>query len=198
MSELTTTKEALRASTRLARRELGRGTRQQASIAACDRLTRLPELNRSSTVLLYAAHDEEVDLAALSSYLLARGIRTLYPRVRGDDLELVAASDLLTLQLGYRGIREPAGPRIDPDVVDAAVVPGLAFDVLGGRLGGGGGHYDRLLATLPEDALRVGVCFACQLVPRVPLDQHDEVVDVVVTERATYRTGSRPAEDDEA
>jgi 5-formyltetrahydrofolate cyclo-ligase len=184
-------KAALRAATLSARRELTRGERQQASLAAVERLRNLPELRRLDTVLLYAALPDELDVGGLVGPLRAAGVRTLFPRVRGDELELVAAADLLTLTLGYRGINEPTGPAIDPGVVDAAIVPGVAFDPHGARLGRGGGHYDRLLAQLPDDAVRIGVCFSCQVVPSVPLAAHDEPVDVVVTERAIHRGNSR-------
>jgi 5-formyltetrahydrofolate cyclo-ligase len=180
-------KAALRVSARSARRELQPGERRDASEAIVARLRRLPELHGVRTVLLYAALPEEVDVGGLVAPLREAGVRTLFPRVRGDVLELVAAADLLTLTLGHRGIQEPVGPAIDPDVVDAAVIPGVAFDLRGGRLGHGVGHYDRLLATVPEDRARIGVCFSCQLVPQVPREPHDQAVDVVVTERATHR-----------
>ena len=189
-------KARLRSSAADARRRLTPAQRAEASAAIVDRLLRQPELQRPGHVLLYAAMPEEVDLGRAVGPLRERGVRTLFPRVRGDQLELVAASDLLTLQLGYRGVREPTGPRIGTEVVDVAVAPGVAFDPHGGRLGHGGGHYDRLLAQLPEDCLRVGVCFACQVVPRVPRLTHDEPVDVVITERARYRTQSRELLDD--
>jgi 5-formyltetrahydrofolate cyclo-ligase len=180
-------KAALRASARSARRELTPGERRDASAAIVSRLRRLPDLRGATTVLLYAALPEEVDVGGLVAPLREAGVRTLFPRVRGDVLELVAAADLLTLTLGYRGIQEPVGPAIDPEVVDAAVIPGIAFDLRGVRLGHGVGHYDRLLATVPGDRVRIGVCFSCQLVPQVPREAHDQAVDVIVTERATHR-----------
>ena len=189
-------KARLRTSALDARRRLSHRDRRDASAAIVDRLLHQPELQRPGHALLYAALREETDLATAVGPLRERGVRTLFPRVRGVELELVAASDLLTLQLGYRGIREPTGPRIDPEVVDVAVVPGVAFDPHGGRLGHGGGHYDRLLADLPEDALRIGVCFSAQVVPRVPREFHDEPVDLVLTERARYRTCARELRED--
>lgn len=180
-------KRSLRRSARAARRSLLAPERQQASAAIVARLEQLPAVRDAATVLLYAAHPTEVDLGAFVRPLRRRGVRTLFPRVDGARLDLIAAADLRTLELGYRGIREPAGPRVSPEVVDVAIVPGVAFDPLGGRLGQGGGHYDRLLARLSEDCVRVGVCFACQMVPRVPRAPHDEAVDLVVTEHAVYR-----------
>lgn len=185
-------KAALRRATRLARDELSATDRAVASAAAEERLWRLPELRAVRTVAVYAAHRGEVDLAGLSSRLRERGVRTLLPRVRGDALELVAATLGSPLAAGYRGIAEPTGPAIDPDVVDVIVVPGVAFDPTGGRLGQGGGHYDRLLAELRAETTRVGVGFACQLVPSVPREPHDLALDIIVTDRGTYRTGARP------
>jgi 5-formyltetrahydrofolate cyclo-ligase len=185
-------KAALRTSTRSARRELSLGERQEAARAVVDRLLRLPELRRARTVLLYAAAGDELDVGGLVAPLREAGARTLFPRVRGDHLELVAAADLLTLTLGYRGIQEPVGPAIDPSVVEVAVIPGVAFDLRGRRLGRGGGHYDRLLATLPDTCVRIGAAFSCQVVPAVPHQAHDQPVDLVVTERAAHRnTGTR-------
>jgi 5-formyltetrahydrofolate cyclo-ligase len=186
-------KRSLREAARAARRSLRTPERQQASTAIVARLLRLPEVRDATTILLYAAQPTEVDLAPLVRPLRERAVRTLFPRVDGDDLALVATADLRTLQLGYRGIREPVGPRIGPEVVDVALVPGVAFDPLGGRLGQGGGHYDRLLARFPDRCVRIGVCFACQMVPRVPRAPHDEAVDLVVTEHAVYHAGEHPS-----
>lgn len=184
-------KAALRGTALAARRALPGADRREASQRAVARLLVLPEVRRARTVLLYAAVDDEADPATALKVLIDRGVRTLYPRVRGDHLDLVAAADLMTLTLGYRGIKEPVGPAIDPEVVDLAVIPGVAFDRLGGRLGQGGGHYDRLLARMPPETVRVGFAFACQVVPRVPREDHDQAVDIVVTEAGAHRTGAR-------
>ena len=187
-----TTKHRLRASTRAARAALSPEERIAASTRIVARLLALPELRAASTVLVYAPVRDEVDVGGVVAHLHAAGTRTLFPRVRGCELDLVAAADLRTLQLGYRGVREPSGPAIDPAVVDVAVVPGLAFDPRGGRLGSGGGHYDRLLARLPSEVVRIGVGFTCQVVPLVPRQAHDEPVQLVVTETAVHRaTGGR-------
>ncbi|MEX2504362.1 MAG: 5-formyltetrahydrofolate cyclo-ligase [Egicoccus sp.] len=180
-------KSALRATARAARAAMSADERADASVRVAARLERLPEVRRARTVLLYAASGKEADPAGVLPRLVARGVRTLYPRVRGDHLDLVAASDLRTMQLGFRGITEPVGVAVDPAVVDVAIVPGVAFDLAGGRLGQGGGHYDRLLATLPTTATRIGVCFGCQVVPRVPREPHDAAVDLVVTDRVSHR-----------
>lgn len=190
MDDVEDRKAALRRTARDARRALDDDARRIASATIVARLLALRELARAGTVALYAATDEEPDLAGLVGALAARGVRTLWPRVVGADLELAEAS-VERLLPGFRGIAEPVGPAVDPRRVDAVLVPGLAFDPHGARLGRGGGHYDRLLAAVDDSALRVGVAFACQVVPSVPRGPHDLPVDVVVTERSVHRHGGR-------
>ena len=188
---IATRKTALRHSVLLARRDLSADERRAASRAAAERLLRLPEVWRSGVVALYVATDDELDPSTAVPLLRERGIRTLFPRVRGEDLDLAEAHDPLALPGGFRGIGEPTGPAIDLSVVDVVVLPGIAYDLDGGRLGQGGGHYDRLLPLLAEDTVRIGLGFSCQVVPRVPREDHDEVVDIVVTDHAVHRTGAR-------
>lgn len=184
-------KTALRRTALAARRDLTHEERVAASERAAQRLLALPEIWRSHTVLLYAPMQDEIDPLRGLDRLQERNIEVLLPRVRDDDIELARLQRPADLVAGFRGIREPAGPAIDPAIVDAAVVPGVAFDLDGGRLGHGGGHYDRLLSRLPDDTVRVGLAFSCQIVPRVPHESFDEVVDIVVTDRALHRTGAR-------
>lgn len=181
-------KTALRRSVRDARRSLSEHERREASEAISARIRLLPELLTTRVVLVYAASPYEVDVEAAANHLRTRGVRTLYPRVRGDDLDLVPVARLDELVDGHRGIREPRGPAADPGIVDAVLVPGVAFDLRGRRLGQGGGHYDRLLPQI-DDAMRIGVAFTCQIVPQVPMDDHDIEMDLLVTERSVHRFG---------
>jgi 5-formyltetrahydrofolate cyclo-ligase len=90
------------------------------------------------------------------------------------------------------GIPEPARPEW-VEAVDAIVVPGLAFDAGGGRLGHGGGHYDAMLAALGPGPARIGAAFDCQVVGNVPTGPRDERMDAVVTETRCLRCGTRAA-----
>ncbi len=91
----------------------------------------------------------------------------------------------------------PGGAWSEPPILvedlDAVLVPGLAFDLNGRRLGRGGGHYDRFLVRLRPDCLRVGVCFEGQIVDTVPADPWDQPVDAVVTEAGVREGGARGA-----
>jgi 5-formyltetrahydrofolate cyclo-ligase len=91
------------------------------------------------------------------------------------------------------GILEPPrqrwgemGKKVAPEQLDCIMVPGVAFDRNGGRLGNGAGYYDHLLKSVRVDAVLIGVCFESQLVEQVALERHDVPMDVVITEKALY------------
>jgi 5-formyltetrahydrofolate cyclo-ligase len=102
-----------------------------------------------------------------------------FPRATAHGLEFFTGGELIA---GPHGAREPRGGRPAPPP-DLVLVPGLAFDSRGRRLGRGGGFYDRFLATLrPPVPLLCGVCFSCQIVPEVPAEPHDVRMDFVLSE----------------
>lgn len=162
--------------------------RASASAAACRRLLDLPQLRTAGSVALYAALPEELDVTPALLALNESGVAVLLPRVVGDDLELVPFTSTSALAPGFRGVLEPTGTPAS-ELLDAIVVPGLAFDRAGRRLGQGGGHYDRLLAELGPGTVRIGVGFDFQVVAEVPALVHDERVDLIVTELRTIPTG---------
>lgn len=183
-------KSVARARALAARSRLSAGERRRAAARVRARLAALAELRGARTVLAYAAMPAELDLDAWLRRLLHDGVRVLLPRVDGDRLQIAPVGDLeRDLAPGWRGVREPHGdvPAVRPDAVGVAVVPGLAFDARGGRLGYGGGHFDRLLAELPAAVHVVGVAFDVQLTSRLPMARHDRRVDLVMTERRVLR-----------
>jgi 5-formyltetrahydrofolate cyclo-ligase len=165
--------------------------RREASDRICTTLAVLPELAAARVVAAFAPTPEECDIDAFLRGLLERGVGLLLPWVDGDDLRLARVRDLARdLVPGWRDLREPDPHQrrpARPDRVEGAVVPGLAFDAAGHRLGRGGGHYDRLLARLAPGTPVVGVAFDLQVVPRVPTEPHDRPVSVIVTERRVIR-----------
>lgn len=139
------------------------------------------------TVALFAGTPREIDPWPLAASLRADGWTVLLPRVADASLDLVAVTADADLRPGHRGVREPAGPATDAQRLRrdlcAVVVPGVAFDRAGGRLGQGGGHYDRLLAHLAAADCRhivVAVAQDEQVVTAVPREPHDVAVDVLV------------------
>ena len=176
--------------------------RAAAGDALVAALTGCPRWPRLHCMLGFAATRREPDTAPALHAGHAVGLVVGLPRVSGAHLRFHrVAGNLDDLQPGYRGLAEPAAgaPPLGLDRLPEAtvmLVPGAAFDRRGGRLGWGGGYYDRALAEVRRAAgtvLLVGVCFAEQIVDRVPFAAHDEPVDVVVTEDAILSPGWWPA-----
>ncbi len=186
------TRRALRAAGRAARAALSEQARSDATTAVVAQLAALPELADARRVLLTVAIGDELDLAGLQPALRARGTVVLLPVTRGPELLLAEHPADGVLVPGWQGVAEPAGPTTT-DPPDVVLVPALAVDRAGARLGYGGGHFDRLLAGPARDALVVGVVFACQLVEEVPTEPHDVPLDVVVTEAGVLRPGAPAA-----
>lgn len=186
-------KASLRHNLLTARAGLSAAERQQASAAACARLRHLPELRGARAVLAYAAFGSELDVDPFLEHLLAREVGVFLPWVDGERLGIARVTDLAAdLSPGWRGVREPRGLRpARPDRLDAVIVPGVGFDPSGGRLGYGGGHFDRLLATVRPGTAVVGVAHDVQLVACVPSEPHDRPVDLIVTPTQVVRAPGR-------
>lgn len=159
----------------------------------CSRFASLAEYAQAGTVLLYVHVRAEVRTREFLERAMAEGKRVLVPWCEGDHLELFHLEDMSELGPGVFGLLEPRaelrgrpGKRRDIAEVDVAMVPGVAFDRQGGRLGHGKGYYDGLLGRARPDTLLVGVCFESQLVPEVPMGPRDVRMHRVITERAIY------------
>lgn len=149
----------------------------------CETIRALPEWQNAKTVCLFAAQTSEPDLEPL--WKDAAGKTVCYPRVRGSDLDLIAAENPAELVPSRWGIREPVFDErkiVALSRCDIIFVPGLAFSRDGSRLGRGGGFYDRLLTAATLRARKIGVCFQEQLFVKLPTEAHDREVDVVVSD----------------
>lgn len=152
------------------------------ALEALRQLRQHPRLINADTLLLYSALQDEVPTQSLLDELVAQGKTVLLPRVVSDtDMELRQYTGLQDLQVGAFGILEPTGKLFtDYEKIDVAVVPGMAFDKEGHRLGRGKGYYDRFLRLLPK-TYKIGICFSWQLVDNVPTDEHDILMDQIMT-----------------
>jgi 5-formyltetrahydrofolate cyclo-ligase len=180
-------KRALRDHVLAARDALPAAQRAAAGAAIVARIVQLPSFAATPTVLLTLAFGSEWDTLPLVRAALAAGKAVVLPRVDANTrmLELRAIRDpLADTAPGFRGIREP-GPRC-PAVASGTIawvlVPGVAFDNGGRRLGYGGGFYDRLLPLLAAGAASIAGAFELQVVPRVPAAPHDLAVQTICTE----------------
>jgi 5-formyltetrahydrofolate cyclo-ligase len=154
---------------------------------------------RSDTVMAYASFGSELQTDEFMRHVLHQGKVLLLPRVNCQKglVDVYRVRDpIRDLLAGTWGIREPRldrCARVEPHIIDFVLVPGLAFDSWGGRLGYGGGFYDKLLADgLSPCAWLVAGAFECQMVEKVPVDEHDMPMDVVVTENGHYPPGPLP------
>jgi len=180
-------KLALRRERLAARDALPEATRAAAAAAIVARLAALPSFAAARCVLLTLPYRSEWDTRELVRIAIAAGKTVAIPRVdtAARMLEARAIVDPdVDAEPGFRGIPEPrAGrPRIEPAAIDWVLVPGVAFDAAGRRLGYGGGYYDRLLPLVPPSTPRIAGAFDLQIVPRVPAAPHDLTVDAVVSE----------------
>ena len=165
------------------------------------RLAALPEFVAARAVMFYIDMRHEVRTQPLLPSVWQQGKRIVVPYCVGDRLKLFILQSMDELAVDTFGILEPKPElrdRLDrkPDVstIDLIVVPGVAFDRRGGRVGHGRGYYDKLLDRVRPDTTLAALAFECQLFPAVPVEPHDVAMDVVITEEAVYRC-ARPSND---
>ena len=177
-------KAALRARIRAERDRISQEARRERARHVEEALFALPRVRTAGGVALFWSFGSEIPTEGMAARVLDEGKRLLLPFLTGDGMEMAAVADLAELEPTSYGPREPRDRRaVDPAVIDVIVVPGLAFDRRGHRLGYGGGRYDRYLARLRPDASRIGIGFEAQVVEHLPADDGDERVHIVVTER---------------
>jgi 5-formyltetrahydrofolate cyclo-ligase len=195
VDEVATRKKTLRLELRQRRRELPEDELRAASEAVCRHVWALRCFATAQSVALYAATPGEVDITSLAPHLEARGATVSWPRVVSRDPAglMFHAASLGALVRDAMGIPTPPAdcPEIPLSTVDLVLVPGVAFDAVGRRLGQGGGYYDHALAAAPN-AVRIGVCHGFQLIDAVPYYDADVAMDVIVTPDGARRTGVRP------
>lgn len=163
--------------------------RSAASAAIVRTLEAMPAYAGARVVMLYVSFGSEVETGSLIAAALAAGKKVAVPKVLKREGALVPsalqdpAKDLVA---GAYGILEPKAETlrpVRPTSLDLIVVPGVAFDLQGHRIGYGGGYYDRFLPTVAATAVTVALAFESQLFPLLPAEPYDRRVDHVVTEK---------------
>lgn len=173
--------------------------RREQSAAACERLKTWAVANKLRSIMAYASFRSELCLDDFIEWCWENGVEVILPRCLPADrtMTLYHLEGWDQLTQGAYGIREPDTAKNAPlpadFLPDAVIVPGLAFDRIGGRMGYGAGYYDRfaeravrLAKSRNQKLLWVGAGFEAQLVERVPLEAHDLRLNGVVTELALY------------
>ena len=177
-------KRALRAQVRTALQRIPTGERAAASAQARSLLKLQAQWQAAQSVLFFAPLPQELDVWPLLSEALSVGKRVALPRFVAEARTYEACpiqDPALDLQIGQFGIREPISrcPRLSSDRLDLILVPGMAFDLRGRRLGRGRGYYDQFLKRLRGTTC--GVAFDQQIVDEIPVAPHDVHLDCILT-----------------
>lgn len=179
---------AIRADMRSRRAEIGEDDQAAASMAVLARLVSLAVVRRARVVAGYRAVRGELDIDAALRFVAEHGAKVTTPRVRGEHLEFLVTDDATPLVPGPFGIPEPSeGELVAVRAHDLFLMPLVAFDSAGRRLGQGGGYYDRALAAFgagerSERPTLIGIAHAFQQVAEVPTEPWDVPLDAIVTE----------------
>ncbi len=167
--------------------------KDELSRVICEKFVGLPEYARARTVLYYLDARAEVRTRHDLPTALASDKRVVVPYCVEGKLELFLLEDMNELDVGMYKILEPKADlrlvpekRVEVCQLDLVMVPGVAFDRAGGRMGHGKGYYDKLLEHARADTPLVGLAFECQLFPEIPTQEHDIYMDRVLTEQAVY------------
>lgn len=173
-------------------------SKDEVSRAILARLMSLEEFARARTVMFYVDVRDEVRTRFDLMNALNSDKRIVVPYCVDGSLELFHLSNIDELDSGKYGVLEPriamrknSQRRVEVDTLDLIVVPGVAFDPQGGRLGHGRGYFDKLLAETKPTTTLVGIAFDCQVFSEVPMESHDVPMDRVVTETTVYRGRGR-------
>ncbi len=158
------------------------------SLLIDESLRRCPDYRDAETVMFYVSRGSEVHTGRMISRALREGHRVVVPLTRVEEKNLRAMliqDPEEDLAPGFRGIPEPIPGRrqeVAPEELDLIVVPGVAFDPAGNRLGMGQAYYDAFLKKVRSDAAKIALAFECQVIDNIPTAHHDVAMDAVITE----------------
>lgn len=176
---------------------MGPETIKRESLMICEKLTFLPAWKKNSTVLLFFSMEgKELDTSCIIQKGWEEGKKLAFPRMHGDVIAFhyVDKSDMSNLETHPYGVLEPDKSLADyiPSKENRAliIVPGLGFDASGKRIGRGKGYYDRYLARYSAFLDIAGIALSCQLTDRIPVNEKDKIIPVVVTPKMVYYSSS--------
>ena len=184
-------KSALRTQLKAARRLVDSQLQQEAADFAARAIVQLPEWSSARCLASYLPINGEFDPSPIDKAARDQDMTVVYPRIVSPGiLEFSQWSPGETLNTVQHGLQQPSETATaqSPSDIDIVLVPLVGWDTQGGRLGYGGGYYDRVLTAM--NALTIGLGFECQQVKAVPREKHDQLLKVVVSEKQLYRFSS--------
>jgi 5-formyltetrahydrofolate cyclo-ligase len=197
LSPMQEKKKELREQAHAARNALP--NKDELSQKICETFVALPEYKAAKTVLFYVDVRSEVRTRNYLATALTHGKKIVVPWCNAEgELELFHLASMEELAIGMYKILEPRpeirllpDKQVDVKVLDLVMVPGVAFDRRGGRMGHGKGYYDKLLEHARPDTPLVALAFECQMFPEIPVAEHDVFMDKIITESAVYEGRGR-------
>lgn len=174
------TKQELRAAIRAKKRAMPLTQIEQKSAALAEQLFATEQYRQAKTIYGYLPYNQEVRTVPILEQALRDGKRVAVPKVYGDEMRFIYMEDLSLVEKSGFGIPEPVadGPvALEEDAL--ILMPGLAFDPMGNRMGYGGGYYDKYLQAQPNHPT-VALCYDFQMLQRLDTEEHDIPVDLVL------------------
>lgn len=156
---------------------------EEMSFCISSKIMQCQEVIDAKRIMMYYPLPDEVNISSLLDELCDRGKEIYLPKVISDEeMSIHRYNGKESLEIGAFGILEPVGDKIGKEILDSievAIVPGMAFDRYGNRLGRGKGYYDRFLSLVPN-IYTIGVCFPFQIVDVVPSNENDVAMKIVL------------------
>ena len=173
-------KKELRRKIREKKRAMTEEQIESASCALGEKFAQCDVYKNARTIYGYLPYNQEVRTVPMLERAMREGKRVAVPKVYGEEMKFIYMDDLSKVEAGYANIPEPIadGP-VAEDPTALVLMPGLAFDEKGNRMGYGGGFYDKFLAQEPEHPT-VALCYAFQMVENIPTEAYDIPVDCVL------------------
>jgi 5-formyltetrahydrofolate cyclo-ligase len=185
-------KESIRKEVLKKRDAISRATKTAKDVSIKQRLFALDDFVNAEVVFFYASFRSEVETHTMIKESLEMGKRVMLPKVyrEGHRVKLYEIKDITELSPGHMGILEPSfsdAYSLSIDEVTIIIIPGVAFDYSGNRLGYGGGYYDMLLAQRKKKAPIIALAYDEQLVDEIPSEPHDIKVDMIITDKRVIK-----------
>lgn len=178
------TKNELRKEMIYARDAISESEKKEKSEVIKDKLFSLDEIKNAECIAFYISKGSEVETIDMIIEAIGLGKEIVVPHTN-EEIELVKFTSFEDLAPAKFGILEPKTKIKNKSMPDVIIIPGLAFDLDMHRLGYGKGHYDMLLKKI--NAKRIGICFDFQIVEKIPKHEHDQRLDIIITEKRILR-----------
>lgn len=160
--------------------------REKLNNAVYEKAINSEEYKKANTIFAFVSYDTEVDTHSIIKKAIEDGKTVCVPKTISIEEGMLAIKldSFDDMAEGNYGILEPKfmTPKIDENLIDLAFIPGLAFDKRGGRVGYGGGFYDRFMNNMRKEAKKIGLAYSFQMLEEVPMEAHDLFIDGIITD----------------